>query len=786
MALAQELSWPTPLPAIPKVRSVELAEGRFSLYHDTQVTFSGQLSEEAIRTASLLGRLTGFIHRALPVPRSGKPPIRLAVGDVAEKADYQVKVRPTGITITGKDRAGLRAGISALVQSLPAQRLKAGQPLSLPALTFAGKAPIVKKRAFQLDLASHLFSVATVKDLLKDLALYQYNILVLELANEHAWRLQLPFFPELIEKGATRPATPYDKITETTYGGFYSLDQLKDLSETASSLGITLIPAFSLVDRVDPILAAYPKLSGQKTEFTPNYWQAEPTAMPDSKTANNFLENFIRDLADVLPNKTFLPTDRPESIQARLAPAAEFHQVRLYSVEGWTTFDLTVNQFPRSLYGKELRPEGTLTAKDLYLTDLPKDTPGVLTRWDSTYTPEPSSLSYELFARLAALTENLALEKPDWKSFTTRWPAASQYHLLQRKAIAGLYEPPTRTTIGGTKITTDWPHKAEHWPELAFDGRADTYFESEGALLAQSTFTVAFPVVATGQFEILTGLPGQDKKLAQTAVVEQSSDGVEWTDPTFFSESVARGFFQEGARQLRVTLLEDHPEGLAIPEIVLSSALLIPDFRETRIVTILNQRSEPLSFAMDVTAYPELLPQVGIIRNAWFASLPHTLRLAGDEAVPLLPKQTTLKVTPGSSWLDPKKLAAATIRELYRSVALEQLSQLTKSPSKAPEWLLDGLLSWTARTASPVADSNDRDHLQPDSNPLKNKVSAGYFVDFLLKRSSDRAHQVFRLALADNYHESLWKTHFAQTLPELIKDWQKTLTAVPNSSLPTN
>ena len=95
----------------------------------------------------------------------------------------------------------------------------------------------------------------------------------------------------------------------------------------------------------------------------------------------------------------------------------------------------------------------------------------------------------------------------------------------------------------------------EHYPEFAFDGRADTFFWANRGLKVDDHVTLLLKkaLEAETPVEVVTGGPASfNRDRLEVGVLEASADGTTWTKLADFVEGVASANAPAGTRQLRV------------------------------------------------------------------------------------------------------------------------------------------------------------------------------------------------------------------------------------------
>jgi len=124
-----------------------------------------------------------------------------------------------------------------------------------------------------LDVSRHFFTVDEVKAYLDQMAEFKFNVFHWHLTDDEGWRIEIKTFPKLTEVGAWRVerhgrfgsgrAAP-KKSEKTSYGGFYTQEEIKDVIAYAAARNITIVPEIDVPGHSMALLAAYPQYSTKK------------------------------------------------------------------------------------------------------------------------------------------------------------------------------------------------------------------------------------------------------------------------------------------------------------------------------------------------------------------------------------------------------------------------------------------------------------------------------------------------------------------------------------------
>lgn len=223
---------------------------------------------------------------------------------------YKLEVRPEGILLRGKDRAGVLNGFHTLLQLFPPEVYE-GNFLSecvLPALTITDW-PQYYYRAQHLDVARTFSTIEQVEEFVSHLAHHKLNHLHLHLTDDEGWRWEVKSHPELAEVGGWRGGdSPIKAIYgswEERYGGYYTQDELRHLVAYAHERGITIVPEIDLPGHSLTIGKIHPEilcpvvrdLSASEGYSQQNVWCVAREENYD------LLEDILGELCDIFPSE---------------------------------------------------------------------------------------------------------------------------------------------------------------------------------------------------------------------------------------------------------------------------------------------------------------------------------------------------------------------------------------------------------------------------------------------------------------------------------------------------
>nr|WP_321527142.1 family 20 glycosylhydrolase [uncultured Cohaesibacter sp.] len=178
------------------------------------------------------------------------------------KGSFRLRFSPQDVVVEADEAARLNALI-ALAQIWHANH----QDPALWAFPEEGSVedwPQQDWRGMHLDVSRQFYKVGTVKAFLDCLAWHRFNRFHWHLTDDEGWRLQSRTYPHLTELGAWRGhgllLYPQHGSGAHRYGGFYHLDEVRDILHHAGSLGIDVVPEIDVPGHCHAAMMALPEL----------------------------------------------------------------------------------------------------------------------------------------------------------------------------------------------------------------------------------------------------------------------------------------------------------------------------------------------------------------------------------------------------------------------------------------------------------------------------------------------------------------------------------------------
>ncbi|HEY1787566.1 MAG TPA: family 20 glycosylhydrolase [Verrucomicrobiae bacterium] len=320
------------LALIPQPQKVQRMDGVFTINAQTRIYADSHSRKTAEFLAERLRKSTGFplkVHWKL-FPGTLQNAILFttkhansAVGDEG----YDLTVATNGVIVRAPSQAGLFYGGETLMQLLPPEIF------STNVVTADWQAPCVQIedfprfswRGLMLDVSRHFYNKTEVEAVIDEMALYKLNRFHWHLVDDDGWRLEVPKYPKLTEIGAWRKdvalqrthrtdgaitahpawttASPDKFAPDGRYGGFYTLQDIRDVVAYATARHIMVVPEIEMPGHSGEAIAAYPELgcSGKPYEVErpgPFHVGVLDPAKPEVFT---FLDNVLDEVFQLFP-----------------------------------------------------------------------------------------------------------------------------------------------------------------------------------------------------------------------------------------------------------------------------------------------------------------------------------------------------------------------------------------------------------------------------------------------------------------------------------------------------
>ncbi len=306
---AQPFSPITPMPV-----SVQTGKGNIMLTNKTLLVVEGSgLENNAKLLNEYIKANFGF---ALKISKqnttSNAIVLKIDKKGNAINGAYRVVSNQKGIYIIGNNEPGVFYGIQSLLQIIetgPITRKNTPSFIRIPYVTIDDY-PRFQYRGMHLDVGRHFFPVAFIKKYIDYLATYKYNTFHWHLTEDQGWRIEIKKYPKLTQTGSCRDrtligrygGTEYDN---TTYCGYYTQEQIKEIVQYASARYITVVPEIEMPGHSTAALASYPYLGCTKGPYkVMDTWGVlDDVYCAGNDSTFNFLQDVLDEVMQLFPSK---------------------------------------------------------------------------------------------------------------------------------------------------------------------------------------------------------------------------------------------------------------------------------------------------------------------------------------------------------------------------------------------------------------------------------------------------------------------------------------------------
>lgn len=166
-------------------------------------------------------------------------------------------------------------------------------------------------RGLHLDVSRHFYTVDEVKRFIDLMALYKFNTFHWHLTDDQGWRIEIKKHPKLTEIGAFRDSTMVGHYSDlprifdrTTYGGFYTQDQIREVVQYAGDRYVAVVPEIELPGHSRAALAAYPELSctGEQNGV-PGTWGIFDDIYCSKQETIDFMKDVLSEVVELFPSE---------------------------------------------------------------------------------------------------------------------------------------------------------------------------------------------------------------------------------------------------------------------------------------------------------------------------------------------------------------------------------------------------------------------------------------------------------------------------------------------------
>ena len=301
-------------PIIPKPLQLVAQEGFCTLGDATQIV----LSPSTYETQELASFIVDFLSKSLDniqvveknCPDSSKSRLFITIDEKCEidPEGYFLSVTPDTIEIQAKTTQGAFWAFQTLRALMPAEVERNGL-LEIPCVTITD-APRFGYRGLHLDVSRHMFAISFIKQYIDFLAKYKLNTFHWHLTDDQGWRVEIKKYPKLQEVAAYRTETLIGHANSaphifdgTSYGGYYSQQEIQEVVQYAKKRHVTIIPEIELPGHCLAVLCAYPELGCTEGPYTTaTTWGIfEDVYCAGKEEVFSFLEDVFTEIIELFP-----------------------------------------------------------------------------------------------------------------------------------------------------------------------------------------------------------------------------------------------------------------------------------------------------------------------------------------------------------------------------------------------------------------------------------------------------------------------------------------------------
>jgi len=277
---------------IPLPSEMELGTGTFEIDidfgHSIKGISSNKIEKGLSRFYSRLGNIT-------EIPLKAKEGNKLIIDckkandnypSLKDDESYSLKISGSEIELSANSDTGILYGLESLLQLAR----KENDIWVFPELTLKDN-PRFPWRGLMIDAARHWVSKETILRNLDAMAAVKLNVLHWHLTEYQGFRVASKKYPKLHEMGSQ--------------GGFYSQDDIKEVVEYASDLGIRVIPEFDMPGHTTAWFVGYPELASAPGPYVLDsvFGILDPVMDPTRDEVYDFLDGFIGEMAELFPDE---------------------------------------------------------------------------------------------------------------------------------------------------------------------------------------------------------------------------------------------------------------------------------------------------------------------------------------------------------------------------------------------------------------------------------------------------------------------------------------------------
>ena len=283
---------------LPWPKSVVETDSKFIIDKDFTVSYVGIDKENRISVASVnfIRRLTDrtglFLNKGFPI--DGQANLNISFKKTSDLSidddeSYELEILNKNIFLKATTDLGVLRGLETLLQLLSYNK----NEYYFPGVVIKDS-PRFKWRGLMIDVSRHFQPVDVIKRNLRAMAAVKLNVFHWHLSDDQGYRVESKVYPKLHENAS-------DNL-------YYTQNQIKEVVEYASKLGIRVMPEIDIPGHATAILTAYPELGSKENyeySIERNSGIFDPTLNPTLDITYEFIENLFIELTPLFPFEYF-------------------------------------------------------------------------------------------------------------------------------------------------------------------------------------------------------------------------------------------------------------------------------------------------------------------------------------------------------------------------------------------------------------------------------------------------------------------------------------------------
>jgi hexosaminidase len=273
---------------------------------------------------------------------------------------FRLTITPTGARIESADEAGAFYATQALRQLSGPHAFRAASihngPVPLPCGVIEDW-PRFGWRGCLLDVARHFMPKAAVLRFLDLMAVHRLNVLHFHLTDDQGWRIEVPEYPRLTEIGAWRAGSWVGRPPDGTpghdgrpHGGYYTVDDLREIVAYATQRHITVVPEVDVPGHSQAAMAAYPWLgvTGRPLEVLTR-WGINENVLAMTDATLDFYRRVLTHITEIFPSEVIcvggdeVPTGQWAADPDTVERAADLGLSDVDELHGWFVNQLVMH-----------------------------------------------------------------------------------------------------------------------------------------------------------------------------------------------------------------------------------------------------------------------------------------------------------------------------------------------------------------------------------------------------------------------------------------------------------